>query len=121
MTTTQEIVTAFYSRIEARDFDSLRSMLHDDLDFEGPVEGSDSADAFVAAVAKMSSLTEGFDVLHLFVDGERACCVFDLVTATPIGNSPVAEYFQVRDGRIASIRSHYDSRPWLALTGSGSN
>ncbi|MGH1340273.1 MAG: nuclear transport factor 2 family protein [Nannocystales bacterium] len=121
MTTTKEIVTAFYSRIEKKDFDGVRSMLHDDLVFESPVETSSNADHFVAMLSKMSSLTETFDVKHLFVEGEQACCVFDLVTATPIGKSPVAEYFQVRAGRIASIRAHYDSRPWIALAGSEAN
>jgi limonene-1,2-epoxide hydrolase len=115
MNDTQNTVTAFYASIEREDFEALRGLLRDDLAFEGPVGAVEGADAFVGMVQKMSALTEGFNVKHLFVDGEQACCVFDLVTATPIGESPVAEYFQLEGGRIASIRAHYDSRPWIAL------
>ncbi|MBL4689134.1 MAG: nuclear transport factor 2 family protein [Nannocystaceae bacterium] len=119
MTNTHGIVSAFYASIENKDFDALRRVLHDNLDSEGPIDRLDSADNFVAALIKMSGLTEGVRIKHLFVDGERACCVLDVVTATPIGESPVAEYFELRDGRIAAIRSHFDSRPWFALFGSG--
>ncbi len=118
MTQTRTIVSAFYASIENKDFDALRRVLHDNLDSEGPIERLDSADEFIAALTKMSSLTEGVRIMHLFVDGDRACCVLDLVTATPVGDSPVAEYFELRDGRIAAIRSHFDSRPWFALSGS---
>ena len=118
MTHTRTIVSAFYASIENKDFDALRRMLHDDLDSVGPIERLDNADDFVATLSKMSGLTDGVRIRHLFVDGERACCVLDLVTATPIGESPVAEYFELRDGRIAAIRSHFDSRPWFALSGS---
>lgn len=117
MSHTHGIVSAFYASVERKDFRALRHVLHDDLDSEGPLERLGSADAFITALTKMSGLTEGVRIKHLFVDGERACCVHDLVTATPIGDSPVAEYFELRDGRISAIRSHFDSRPWFALTG----
>ncbi len=119
MTTTREIISAFYASLDSKDFSGLRDVLHDDVDTEGPLERLGGADAFVASASKMSGLTERVQIKHLFVDGERACCVLDLVTATPIGESPLAEYFELRDGRISSIRSHYDSRPWFALFGSG--
>jgi len=112
---TQEIVRAFYASVESKDFKALRGMLHDDLDFQGPMDRSGNADTFVAKLAKLSSLMESLRMKHLFVDGDRACCVYDLVTATPVGDSPVAEYLEVRDGRIACIRAHHDSRPWAAL------
>ena len=119
MNTTQDTVRAFYTSIENKDFDTLRGMLHDDMAFEGPVGNVNDADAFVAMLRKMTMLTERFEIKHLFVDGERACCVFDLVTATPIGKSPAAEYFELREGRIAALRAHYDSQPWVALAGAG--
>lgn len=117
MSQTHGIVSSFYASVERKDFRALRHVLHDDLDSEGPLEHLGSADAFIAALTRMSGLTDGLRIKHLFVDGERACCVHDLVTATPIGDSPVAEYFEVRAGRIAAIRSHFDSRPWFALSG----
>jgi len=119
MKTTHETIESFYSSIERKDFAAVRRLLHDDLEFQGPVETVEGADDLVATLAKLSRLTESFRVEQLFVDGDRACCVYDLITATPLGASPVADYFVVRDGRIASIRAHCDSRPWVALFASG--
>ncbi len=115
MHNTQEIITAFYASIEHKDFDALRNLLHDALKFEGPNERIENADSFVATLTSMAHVTESFRVKHLFVDGDRACCVFDLITATPLRESPVSEYFELREGRIASIRAHFDSHPWIAL------
>jgi ketosteroid isomerase-like protein len=114
--TTQETAAAFYSHIENKDFAAVRSLLHDDLDFQGPMASFDSADALVAMLQGLSEVTASFRRKHLFVDGEKACFVYDLITHTPIGPSPVAEYLVVRDGRIASIRAHFDAAPWAALS-----
>ncbi len=112
---TRQVVKAFYASLQNRDFVALRALLHEDLDFEGPLDRSVGADTFVAKLAKLSRLSDGLRTKHLFVDGHRACCVYEWVTATPVGDSPVAEYLEVRDGRIASLRAHDDSRPWFAL------
>jgi len=112
---TRQIVTAFYSSFESKDFGALRAMLHDDLDFQGPMDRYGNADTFVTKLAKLSRLTESLRMNHLFVDGDRACCVYEWVTITPVGDSAVADYLEVHDGRIARIRSHQDARPWIAL------
>ena len=117
MTTTHETIRAFYANIENKDFASVRGLLHDDFSFRGPIDTFDSPDALVAKLAKLEGVTESFRVRHLFVDGERGCCVYELITATPLRESPVTEYFELRDGRISAIHAHYDSRPWIALFG----
>lgn len=117
MTSTQETIRAFYSNIENKDFEAVRGLLHDDLEFRGPIDAFDAADDLVAKLSKLEGVTEAFRVRHLFVDGERGCCVYDLITATPLRESPVTEYFELRDGRITVIHAFYDSRPWVALFG----
>ena len=116
MTTTHDAVTAFYASMERRDFAAMRRVLHDDLDFQGPMASFDNADALVAMLQGLAEVTASFRPKHLFVDGEKACFVYDLITHTPMGPSPVAEYLIVRDGRIASIRAHFDAAPWAAMS-----
>jgi len=119
MTTTHDTVTAFYAGLRNRDFAAMRRTLHEDLDIQGPIKGLDSADALAAVLTKMSQLTKHIRVEHLFVDGQRACCVYSLITDTPIGASPVTEYFEVQDGRITLLHAHFDARPWDALFSGG--
>lgn len=120
MTNTKDTVTAFYSRIENEDFEGVRALLHDDMKFHGPMQSVDGADQLVSMLSMIAGVTESFRMKHVFVDGDRACAVYDLMTATPIGPSPMAEYFELRDGRIASLHAHFDARPWVALQGSES-
>jgi hypothetical protein len=47
----------------------------------------------------------------VFVDGQDACTIYDLVTATPAGTVPVAEWVTVDGDRIGSIRVIFDARP----------
>ncbi len=115
MTTTRDIVTAFYTSQRNRDFTALRRTFHDDLEVRGPVKVLDSADALVAMLIRLRRLTIRIRVEHLFVDGHRACCVYSLITDTPIGASPVTEYFEVQGGRITVFHPHFDGRPWDAL------
>lgn len=119
MPTTRDTIGAFYANIESKSFDALRDLLDEDLDFQSPIDHFDKAEHLIAKLTKLSAVTESFQVKHLFVDGDRACCVYDLVTATPLRESPATEYFELRDGRITSIRAHYDSRPWAALFAKG--
>jgi ketosteroid isomerase-like protein len=115
MPTTQETVSAFYANLQTEDYAALRTLLHDDLHFHGPVDRFTRADHLISKLTKLGTLTEGFRIRHLFVDDDRACCVYDLVTSTPLRESPVTEYFELRDGRISAIHAFYDSRPWVAL------
>jgi len=69
----------------------MRTLLHNDLRFEGPMATMDNADAFVAALTGFSKMTKGIEMKHIFVDGSRACCVYDLVTDGPIGTRPVKD------------------------------
>jgi hypothetical protein len=50
-------------------------------------------------------------------DGDDVCLIYDLVTNTPAGTAPVAEWFRVRDGKIAQIRVFFDARPFAPPAG----
>lgn len=48
----------------------------------------------------------------MFSEGDEVCVLYDLVTTTPAGAAPVAEWFRVRDDRIAAIQVYFDARPF---------
>lgn len=51
----------------------------------------------------------------LFADGDDVCLIFDMVTAGA-GTRPIAEWYFVWDGRIASLRVIFDARPFAGWT-----
>ncbi len=108
----QEIVDQYYAAWTNRDFAAARALLHDNLSFHGPIDTFDNADDYVAAIRQLASIVKGVEKRKVFIDGQDICEVYDLVTATPAGTAPVAEWFTVKDDKIAAIRVFFDARPF---------
>ncbi len=113
--TTQDLVQSYFKCLHAADFAGLRALLHDAIDFQGPIDTFERADDLVEALRKLSKIAKDAKVHKMFVDGDDACVVYDLITDTPIGTSQVAEWFRVRGDKIAAIRVHFDARPFAAM------
>ncbi len=43
--------------------------------------------------------------------------LYEMVTNTPAGTAFIAEWYQVRGGKIAALRAVFDARPFAALFG----
>jgi hypothetical protein len=50
----------------------------------------------------------------LVEDGDQVSVIYDLQTI-PVPNAPVAEWYTVRDGKIASMQAFFDARPFAAM------
>ena len=61
------------------------------------------------------SAVKGVKTHKLFVDGADACLLYDMETNTPAGTAFISEWYQVRDGKIASIRVVFDARPFVPM------
>ena len=116
MDTDPRAVAATYFRAwKDRDFATLRSILTDDVTFDGPLANLDNADDCVKGLEGMSKILDDIVVQHVFVDGPDVLTWFDLHT-TVAPPAPTANWQHVEDGRITSIRVTFDPR---ALTGGG--
>ena len=110
----QEIVVAFQQAIGKKDFQAARKLLHDSLEFRGPIDTFHKADDYLHAIQKLSAIVEGVDILKVFEDGNDVSLFCDLKTKT-VGTSFVAEWYKVNDGKIASVRVVFDARPFAAM------
>ena len=104
-------VTTYVKAWTSGDFDTARSTLHDDVTFVGPLGTADGIDECMEGLQGLKQIVESADQRRLIVDGDDVCLIYDLVTNTPAGTVPTAGWFQVRDGRITSIRVFFDPRP----------
>jgi limonene-1,2-epoxide hydrolase len=114
MAKSQEIVLAFQKAIGKKDFQAARKLLHDNLEFRGPIDTFHKADDYLHAIQKLSAIVEGVDILKVFEDGSDVGLFCDLKTKT-VGTSFVAEWYKVNDGKIASVRVVFDARPFAAM------
>jgi ketosteroid isomerase-like protein len=105
----REAAATYYASWQAKDFDTLRSVLADDATFEGPLGTAADGDECRKGVEGMSRIVTDVDVKKVFVDGPDVVTWFELHTqvAPPC---PTASWIHVEDGKITSIRATFDPR-----------
>ena len=112
--TTEPVTLAetYFTAWKGKDFDTLRSILADDVTFHGPFAQLDNADDCVQGLKGMSQIVTDITVTKRFVDGDDVLTWFDLHTsvAPPV---PTANWSRVSNGRISQIRVLFDPRPLL--------
>jgi ketosteroid isomerase-like protein len=109
-----QVAEEYFAAWTGKDFDRARALLHDDLAFRGPIDSFDDAGAYLRAIQSLSQIVTGADKRKVFVDGDDVCVIYDLHTG-PVPNAPTAEWYRVRDGRIAAIQVFFDARPFAPL------
>jgi ketosteroid isomerase-like protein len=110
-----EIVEKYHGAFGSGDVATARSLLADDLRFEGPIEQFDRADDYMQSVAKLAEIVTGTEVKRVVADGDDVVTIYDLHTNTPAGTSHVAEWARVESGKIAEMRVFFDARPFAAM------
>lgn len=114
-----EIVQQFQQAIGRGDVAAARKYLDDNLSFQGPFDNFDKPEPYLESLGKLHPIVEGVDVKRMFVDGADVCLLYDLRYALgadkSAGVSFIAEWFQVKGDKIASIRVAFDARPFEPL------
>jgi hypothetical protein len=122
MATAGDVAKQFYDAAVARDLAEARRCLHDDLVFVGLFETYRSADDYIAAFSGLLQVTVRLDVKTIIAEGDEAAVFFELETRAPAeGIVLVAEWHQIKSGKIARVESAFDGRPFAAMfTGAAS-
>ncbi len=92
----RSVVASFFKAWTTGDFDTARSLLHDD-------------------VRGLSQIVQAAHQQKVFADDNDVCVIYDLVTATPAGTAPTAEWYRLRDGKISAVRVYFDARPFAPM------
>lgn len=119
--TTAEVIEAYYgcwrNGISSFDPEGLSAVLAEDLDFEGPIAGKRRGSAGFAMGLKrfVEGLRAPIRMLHQVDSGSQAAALYD--ADLPEGTMRFAEFFEVENGRIQSLKLLYDATQYLALGG----
>ncbi|WP_316526843.1 nuclear transport factor 2 family protein [Kitasatospora brasiliensis] len=116
MTTTntaRELAETYFSAWEAGDFDTLRGLLAEDVDFVGPLGTASGAEEALAGLKGLGQVLEKIDVKVRVAEGDEVITWFQLCTsiAPP---APTANWMHVENGRITRIRVTFDPRGLLS-------
>jgi SnoaL-like protein len=95
----------------------VRGVLVEDLDFEGPIAGKrKGAAGFIGGLKRfVEGLRAPIHILQEINAGDQAAVLYD--ADLPEGTMRFAEFFQVAEGRIQSIKLLYDAAQYRALGG----
>ena len=90
--------------------DTLPSFLHAEMDFSGNIAASHGADAWAAALRRLSPILVRNDIKRVFVDGNEVCVIYDFVTTVcPV---PSVEWLVFDGNKIKSIYLLFDRSRW---------
>jgi YHS domain-containing protein len=106
----QQYLDAFYG-VDGRD---VRRFLADDLTFAGPAARFSGADAYLRASGHARRAARGVDVHKVFADGPEVGVFYDLFVEHPASPIAVAEWYRLEGERIVSIRTVFDTAPFVA-------
>src|SRR5262245_28283619 len=74
----------YFEAWTAKDFETARSLLHDDLSFRGPFESFDRADDFMPSIQRVSGgLLQRVENWRVFAEGDDVCIAYDFVAPPP--------------------------------------
>ena len=120
MAGSENILTNFYVAVAKRDLKEARKYLRDDLVFKGLFETYPDADSYLAALTKLLSITVRLDVRVIIAQGDDAAVFFDLETKAPVETTTfVAEWHQMKEGKIHRVQSAFDGRAFAVMFGDG--
>ncbi len=115
-----EILERFYAAVAKKDIAVARAYLNDDLIFVGLFETYPNAEAYLKALTGLLSITVRLEVKKIIAEGNDAAVFFELETKAPAeATTLVAEWHQVKNGKISRVESAFDGRPFAAMFAGG--
>ncbi|HKY67794.1 MAG TPA: nuclear transport factor 2 family protein [Acidimicrobiales bacterium] len=111
MPTPADAATTYFDAWRAADFERLRTVLADDVQFTGPMGTADGADECLAGLRGLRQMLDDIVVERRWVDGPDVVTWFALDTQPAGRVEPVVNWSHVEEGRITRIRVTFDPRP----------
>ena len=107
----RDIVMSYINALDNQDYDSARNRLGDNVLVKGPAgEAFRSPDEFISMMQRQRGK---YEIKKVFVDGDDVCVLYDFITKTV--TAFFASWYNVKDGKIISIQTVFDPRPFAAM------
>ena len=120
MTDTGTILNDFYTTVIKRNLAAARNYLAEDLVFVGLFETYRSPEEYLAALTGLLQITVRLDIKKIIAQGSDAAIFFELETKAPAeATTLVAEWHQIKEGKIFHVESAFDGRPFAAMFSGG--
>ena len=104
-----KVASAYFEAWKVDDFDTMRSLVDDDVTFAGPLGHREGAEDYIEGIKGLSRIKSDIVIRKTFVDGTDVLTWYELHTtvAPPV---PVANWLHVEGGKITSLQVAFDAR-----------
>lgn len=111
--TPRQIVDRYFAALQRKEFDALRPLVHDDVTFRGVMGTTDTAEEYIEGLRQTMANMARMDRQVICAEGDNVLQIYHLVLSKPNVSLPVAQWFTVRDGKIAANQTIFDPRPLM--------
>ena len=109
------IALEYFDHWSRKDYQGSARYLDENLSFRGPIDTFNNAQDYLKAIARLAPIITEVRKRKMFVEKMDVCVVYDLVTNTPAGTVPCAEWIHADQGKVKSIQVFFDARPFAAM------
>ncbi len=113
--TSSETALKYFQYWSKKDYQSSAALLDERLSFKGPIDTFDNAKDYIASINKLGPIVREVRTKKTFAEEKEVCIIYDLVTNTPAGTVPCAEWIRADGGKVKSIQVFFDARPFAAM------
>ena len=105
----------YFGHWSKKEYEASARLLDENLSFRGPIDTFNNAKDYIEITKKLAPIIVEVRTKKAFVDGKDSCFIYDLVTNTPAGTVPCAEWVHADHGKVKSIQVFFDARPFAAM------
>jgi len=114
MTNAKEVVLSYIEALDKQDYNLARRYIHDHLPIKGPGELIDSPEELLKMLQKYGGR---YKLKNVIAEGDDVSLLYDLTTGTPVLTVLMCSWYHVKDGKIDSILTIFDPRPYASMGG----
>lgn len=105
------LVSDYINALGQKDYEQLLKYLRSDFAFDGGIRVH-SAHDFIDMLKEHSAASDVVvlenDIKALFVDGNEACVIYEMVTNKPVEPISLVEWITIEEGKISSTKLKFD-------------
>jgi ketosteroid isomerase-like protein len=100
--------------------EGLAELVTDDVTFEGPLFQATCATEFLQGMKKWIQVPKTYHIHKQFVTENETCSIYSVEVVSPAGEQiriEMADWIELRDGKVARERVYFDPREWAQALG----
>ena len=115
-----DAVNTYFAILANKTGEGLVELVTDDVTFEGPFFQATGASEFLQGMKKWLQVPKTYHIQRQFVAENETCSIYSVEVVSPAGEKiriEMADWIELRDGKVAKERVYFDPREWAQALG----